>query len=94
MSRYKNGASVPTGKIDFNFKAGDLDFDSSSYEWLVIANAKAMYRGVGTINGNGPYNFQLSVIDADVNPIDVHETDKFRTRIWDYTDITADLSRM
>jgi hypothetical protein len=26
----------PAGKTEFSFKAGDLDFHSDSYEWLVL----------------------------------------------------------
>ena len=55
MSKYKKGASEPTGQTEFQFKAGDLDFHSSSYEWLVVAGANAKYKGVGTINGEGDY---------------------------------------
>ncbi len=47
VSKYKKGASTPTGQTEF--KAGDLNFHSSSYDWLVIAGANAKYKGMGTI---------------------------------------------
>ena len=53
VSKYKKGASVPTGRTQFKFKAGNLDFNSSNYDWLVVAGAKAMYKGTGTVNGTG-----------------------------------------
>ena len=43
MSKYKQGQSTPDGNTQFNFKAGDLNFHSISYDWLVIANHKATY---------------------------------------------------
>ena len=67
VSEYKKGASVPTGQTQFQFKAGDLNFHSSSYDWLVIAGAKAMYKGTGTINGTGSYSFQINAIDGQLN---------------------------
>ena len=78
-SKYKKGASVPTGQTQFQFKAGDLNFHSSSYDWLVIAGAKAMYKGTGMINGTGSYSFQINAIDGQVNG--GGDVDKFRIKI-------------
>jgi Leucine-rich repeat (LRR) protein len=81
VSKYKKGATVPTGETEFQFRAGDLDFHSASYDWLVVAGAKAMYKGVGTIDGQGHYGFMLSAIDAKLTPST--EVDLFRIKIWD-----------
>ncbi len=81
VSKYKKGASVPTGKTEFQFKAGDLNFHSSSYDWLVIAGANAKYKGVGTINGEGSFKFMLTATDADL--LGGGKPDEFRIRIWD-----------
>ena len=65
---------------EFHFKAGDLNFRSSSYDWLVVAGQdKAKYKGEGTINGNGGYGFMLTAVDnaASADP------DTFRIKIWD-----------
>ena len=75
VSKYKKGQSTPTGNTEFQFKAGDLNFHSDSYDWLVIAGHKAMYKGTGTVNGVGNYGFMLSAIDGD--------PDMFRIKIWD-----------
>jgi hypothetical protein len=45
--------STSTGETEFQFKAGDLNFHSSAYDWLVVAGARAQFKGVGTINGAG-----------------------------------------
>ena len=66
---------MPTGNTEFNFKAGDLNFHSSSYDWLVVAGANAKYKGVGTINGEGYYGFMLTATDGS--------PDTFRIKIWD-----------
>ncbi len=84
VSKYKKGATAPTGKTEFQFKAGDLNFHSSSYDWLVIAGHKAMYKGTGTIDGAGNYGFQLSAVDASLTPST--DVDLFRIRMWDKDD--------
>ena len=84
VSKYKKGATAPTGQTEFNFTAGDLNFHSGSYDWLVIAGAKAMYKGTGTINGTGTYTFQLNAIDGQVNG--GGGVDKFRIKIKDAGD--------
>jgi PKD repeat protein len=79
VSKYKKGANVPTGNTEFQFKVANLNFHSESYQWLVVAGAKAQYKGTGTINGNGNYGFILTAIDGDLKGT----TDKFRIKIWD-----------
>jgi PKD repeat protein len=81
VSRYKKGAKEPTGQTQFQFKAGNLNFHSDEYQWLVVAHHKAMYKGVGTINGGGNYGFLLSAIDAELTPST--DEDLFRIKIWD-----------
>jgi hypothetical protein len=80
VSKYRRGASTPVGQTEFNFTAGDLNFRSESYEWLVVAGARAIYKGVGTINGEGSYGFMLSAIDEKLTPST--EVDLFRIKIW------------
>jgi hypothetical protein len=41
-----------------------------------------MYKGVGTINGEGQYKFILTAIDADINEDDNFAIDRFRIKIW------------
>ena len=81
VSKYNNGASVPTGQTQFRFKTGDLNFHGSAYEWLVIAGPLAQYKGSGTINGAGDYGFLLTAKDSAINGGPA--TDTFRIKIWD-----------
>ena len=78
VSKYKKGQSTPTGNTEFQFKAGNLNFHSDSYDWLVVAGDKAIYKGEGTINGTSDCKFMLSAIDGD--------TDMFRIKIWEGDD--------
>ncbi len=75
VSKYKKGATVPDGTTEFQFKAGSLNFHSSSYDWLVVSGSKATFKGAGTINGAGDYGFMLTARDGT--------PDTFRIKIWD-----------
>ena len=75
VSKYQKGAKVPTGNTEFQFHVAGMNFKSTSYDWLVIAGARAQYKGTGTINGAGEYGFLLTAIDGT--------PDKFRIKIWD-----------
>ena len=58
VSRYKKGAAVPDGQTEFMFEAGDLQFQSDSYEWLVVAGKdRAQFKGTGSVNGLDGYQF-------------------------------------
>ena len=83
VSKYKKGANLPTGNTEFNFSAGGLNFNSDTYDWLVInlGGTNAQYKGSGTINGDlgpgGGYKFMLWAKDLDPGG-----TDTFRLKIW------------
>lgn len=81
VSKYQKGASVPTGETEFQFKVANLNFHSEIYDWLVVAGARAQYKGTGTINGTGNYGFMLTAIDGQING--GGGLDKFRIKIWD-----------
>jgi hypothetical protein len=76
VSKYKKGAQVPTGNTEFQFKAGDLNFHSTNYDWLVVTGSDyARFKGTGTINGEGEYKFMVWAGDR--------EPDTFRIKIWE-----------
>ena len=66
---------VLTGNTEFQFHAGNLNFSSTSYQWLVVSGtSKATYKGTGTVNGVPGYGFLISAIDG--------LPDRFRIKIW------------
>jgi hypothetical protein len=81
VSKYQKGATTPTGNTEFQFKAGNLNFQSSSYAWLVVSGARGQYKGEGTINGAGRYGFLLTAVDGHISG--GGGTDKFRIKLWD-----------
>ena len=81
VSKYKKGATVPTGETEFTFSVASLNFHSTLYEWLVVSGSKAQYKGSGTINGAGDYRFMLTATDGQING--GGGIDKLRMKIWD-----------
>jgi outer membrane protein assembly factor BamB len=81
VSKYKKGADTPSGETEFQFRVADLNFHSTTYQWLVIAGPKAKFKGSGTINGSGDYGFMLTATDGQING--GGGVDKFRIKIWD-----------
>jgi hypothetical protein len=81
-SKYKKGASRPSGDTGFLFAAGGFLFTSTSYDWLIVQGSKAQYLGSGKINGQGDYAFQITAIDG-TRTVSGKERDQFRIRIWD-----------
>jgi len=81
VSKYKKGASVPTGTTAFTFDLAGFDFYSETYEWLVVngGGTNAQFKGSGTVNDgldpNGnPFKFMLWAGDGS--------PDTFHIRIW------------
>jgi FtsP/CotA-like multicopper oxidase with cupredoxin domain len=81
VSKYRKGANVPDGQTQFVFHAGDFRFDSTAYDWLVVAGARAQYKGSGSVNGTGNYGFLLTATDGQVNG--GGGVDRFRLKVWD-----------
>lgn len=80
VAKYKKGATTPDGQTQFTFQAADLSFHSTSYEWLVIAGAKAQYKGEGTLNGQSGYGFMLTARDGARSTAGTQ--DALRLKIW------------
>jgi len=71
---------VPTGETEFQFHVANFKFNSTVYEWLVVSGPLGQYKGSGTINGTGNYDFLLTATDGQING--GGGVDKFRIKIW------------
>ena len=78
-SKYQRNQATPQGNT--SLKADGFDFDSTSYEWLVVAGSRAQYKGTGKVNGKAGYGFLLTIVDGDVAGGD--GIDRFRIRVWE-----------
>ena len=66
VSKYRRGSNTPEGQTEFQFKAGDINFHSSAYDFgsLVVSGHKAQYKGSGALNGDPGYKFVLTAYDG------------------------------
>lgn len=83
VAKYKKGATTPDGQTEFQFTAGDLNFHSTAYDWLVVAGPQAKFKGTGTINGAGEFGFMLTARDGEAPG--GGGVDRFRIKIWELT---------
>jgi hypothetical protein len=77
-AKYKKGSSTPDGEVEFQLKPANINFHSTSLDWLIVNTTatRAQLQGSGTVNGAGSYGFLLTVTDGG-------SSDTFRIRIWD-----------
>jgi Secretion system C-terminal sorting domain len=47
QSNYYKGAANPKGETQFDFRAGDLEFNALNFDYLVVNGAKAQFKGLG-----------------------------------------------
>ena len=91
VSKYQKGAKVPTGNTEFHFQSANLDFHSDSYDWLVVGGARGQFKGTGTLNNSGGYQFLLTAVDGALLAGGT-APDRFRIKIWTYdTDLKQDV---
>src|SRR5690349_10821723 len=84
VSKYQKGANAPDGTTSFSFQTVGLDFYSDTYDWLVVAGARAQFKGSGSLNDAPGYQFMLTAVDGDLLGRGV--ADRFRIKIWRYDD--------
>jgi parallel beta-helix repeat protein len=83
VSKYQQGRSVPSGNLEFQFKEGNLNFKSTSMDWLVVTGQpRAVFRGTGTINGGNECKFEVDAWDHSLQPGNV---DGFGLKIFSCT---------
>jgi hypothetical protein len=77
VSKYQKGATVPSGNTQYVLHDGNLNFASSSYQWLVVNQngTNAQFKGTGTINGAGTYQFMIWATQGSPGTFRIQVTD-------------------
>src|SRR5665811_1066558 len=83
-AKYDKGALIPKGNVNFKDKDADIHFKADNVEWLMVNNDQSIFKGTGTINDQGNYNYIVSFIDGDITGDKT--LDLFRIIIWDEND--------
>lgn len=78
VAHYQRNGTVPVGKTQFQFQAGNVNFHSTGYDWLVVnqSSSNAQFKGEGQLNGNDGFSFMVWATDGGRDG-----TDTFRIRI-------------
>ena len=79
VNYFKNAAN-PKGETQFEFKVGDFEFNALNFDYLVINNAMAQFKGTGKIiGGQSGIGFIMTVTDGQ---LDGSGEDKIRMKIF------------
>jgi uncharacterized delta-60 repeat protein len=79
MDYFKNSTN-PKGETQFEFKVGDFEFNALNFEYLVISNSMAQFKGTGKIiGGQSGIGFTMTVVDGQ---LDGSGIDKIRMKIY------------
>jgi len=67
--RYLPRSTSPSGNLEFQFSAGDINFRSAGFNWLVVTSEpRARFQGTGNINGTTSCKFKADVWDGSYQP--------------------------
>jgi hypothetical protein len=79
MNYFKNSTN-PKGEAQFEFKVGDFEFNALNFDYLVINNVMAQFKGTGKIiGGQSGIGFTMTVTDGQ---LDGSGVDKIRMKIY------------
>jgi probable HAF family extracellular repeat protein len=78
---FPNGATVPNGTVELWIPGGEMNFESSGVEMLVVSGNWAQFWGTGTLNGAAA-RFRITVIAGQANGHD-GAADAIRIELWD-----------
>ena len=79
MNYFKN-STYPKGETQFEFKVGTFEFNALNFEYLVINNSMAQFKGTGKIiGGQSGVGFLMTVSDGQLDGTGI---DKIRMKIY------------
>jgi hypothetical protein len=79
MNYFKN-STYPKGEAQFEFKVGQFEFNALNFDYLVIGNSMAQFKGTGKIvGGQSGIGFTMTVTDGQLDGTGV---DKIRMKIY------------
>jgi PKD repeat protein len=84
---FPSGGSVPNGTVKVWIPAGDLSFESTSMEMLVVSGNRAQFWGAGTLNG-APARYRITVVDGQAVG-NAGTVDAVRIELWDASGATV-----
>jgi hypothetical protein len=69
VAKYLPGKNIPSGNLEFQFNEGNLNFKSTSMDWLVVTGQpRAQFHGIGTVNGTNVCHFEVDAWAGSAQP--------------------------
>ena len=78
--KFLPGQSRPNGNVKFWIPGGEVDFQSTAIDMLVVFGSRAQFWGTGTLNGAAAA-FRITAVDAQARG-EGPRTDAFRIELW------------
>ncbi len=82
-AKYSKNMNEVIGNTDFQFKNGNIHLMSKSYDWLIVNDEEAVFKGSANVNGKGDYGFLVTAVDGGKHN---KKSDNFRIQIWNNKD--------
>ena len=80
---YFRTSTYPKGETQFEFKVGSFEFNALNFDYLVINNSMAQFKGTGKIiGGQSGVGFTMTVVDGQLDGTGI---DKIRMKIYNKT---------
>lgn len=74
-------AQPAENRAELHFEFEKLSFRSDAFECPALDKGRTQCAGVGTLDGEGGYGFQVTALDSDAGGGE--EIERFRLRIWE-----------
>jgi PKD repeat protein len=77
---FPSGRTLPNGAVRLWIPGGEMNFEGSAVELLVVSGNRAQFWGTGTLNG-APARFRITAVDGNAT----HDRlgDAIRVELWD-----------
>jgi hypothetical protein len=80
QNNYYKNSTYPKGETQFNFALGSFEFNALNFDYLVISNSMAQFKGTGKIiGGQSGIGFTMTVVDGQLDGTSI---DKIRMKIY------------
>ncbi|HEX5075458.1 MAG TPA: PKD domain-containing protein [Gemmatimonadaceae bacterium] len=77
---FPGGGTVPNGSVRLWVPGGEMNFEGSAIELLVVSGNQAQFWGTGRLNG-APARFRITAVDGNAHHDGV--ADAIRVELWD-----------
>lgn len=67
VGRHRGDSAAPDGRFRFRLPGAGMRFESSGHNSLTVSGPWAKLEGIGTINGEGDYDYLVTMVDGELS---------------------------